>query len=115
MKRLIGLLLLAGCAHTTTVTPPPPPAISKVVFTWTGTGNPSLRPCGTGVSIPCLTGYTITDGTTVVANPPIDLLTYTLTPAPPAGMHSYGLAVNVLNADGSTSASPKALSVAVIQ
>ena len=110
---LLGLLLLTGCARST-VTPPPPPPISRVVFTWTGTGNPSLRACSIGVVPPCLSGYTLTDGPVVIASPAIGLVTYTLTPAP-AGTHTYGLAVNVLAADGSTITSPKALSVAVTQ
>ena len=111
---LAGLLILAGCGHSTTVTTPPPPAIGSVVFTWTGTGNPSLRACATGVTTPCLSGYTLTDGTTVIASPAIGLLTYTLA-SPAAGSHSYGLQVNVLNADGTTTASPKAVTAILIQ
>lgn len=114
MKRLLFLLLLAGCASPK-VTPPPPPAINGILFSWTGTGNPSLRACATGVVPPCLSGYTLTDGTNIVTNPAIGTLSYLLTPSPAVGTHNYGLQVNVLNADGSTTASPKAMTVVQIQ
>jgi hypothetical protein len=111
---LIGLLLLAGCAGPK-VTAPPPPAINGVLFSWTGTGNPSMRACGTGVVPPCLSGYVLTDGTVIVTSPSIGTLSYLLSPSPTVGTHNYGLAVNVLNADGSTTASAKALTVVQIQ
>lgn len=112
---LIGLLLLAGCANTATVNAPPPPAINGVLFSWTGTGNPSLRACAIGVVPPCLSSYVLTDGTVTVTSPAIGILSYLLTPSPTVGTHNYGLAVNVLNADGSTTPSPKALTVVQIQ
>lgn len=72
----------------------------NVVFTWTGNGNPTLPACSTTVTTSCLTGYTLSDITSlsspVVVSSAIaeSALTYTLAPLPTVGSHTYSLVVN---------------------
>jgi hypothetical protein len=96
MQRLFWLLLLTvfpACAQT------------SLVFTWGS--NPSNAgnwpPCSKSVKKMCRTGYTLTDVTAtsapVVVTSTIaqDSTTYTITPLPSAGLHTYNLVVNAKN------------------
>jgi hypothetical protein len=109
---LVCMQALVGCPKPSKPTPPVAP--SKVVFSWKSTGNPSIRACGTGIATPCLKEYTLCDGNTLIARPAIGTFRFTLSPLPAAGSHDYSLVVNVLNADGSITASPKALSMQAV-
>jgi hypothetical protein len=114
VKYCLGLLLvgLLGCTAKV-ATPPPPPVITGVLFGWSGPGN-TLPACPSALA--CNASYTISDKTSgvVIATVPIPLLSYLLNPAPPAGLHSYGLVVNIQNPDGSTATSPQALTVVTL-
>lgn len=106
------VMLLTGCTASAPP-PPPPPAITGVLFGWSGPGN-TLPACPSALA--CNESYTISDKAagTVVATVPMQLLSYLLKPAPAAGIHNYGLVVNIQNADGSTATSPQALTVVVL-
>lgn len=97
---LTGLLLLTGC-----------PKAVKVTASWTGNGNPQIPVCGTA---PCLQNYTLTrqDTGAVIATIPISATSYSFSASTAnlSGTVTLGLAVNRLNADGTVTASPKALS-----
>jgi hypothetical protein len=100
-----GLLLLVGCPSKTVT----------VVCKWTGNGNSSVPVCGTA---PCLSNYSLyrQDTGAVIATIPITSTTYSFSASTVGltGSVTLGLQVNRLNADGTTTASPRALSVAVI-
>ena len=72
----------------------------SVIFTWSGDGNTSLPGCSATVTTACLTTFTLSD-TTVAATPvvisstiPYNVLTYTLTPLPAVGAHTYSLMIS---------------------
>src|SRR6201996_8357020 len=79
---------------------------SKIVFTWTSgnVGSIALPACSSTVTTSCVTGYTLTmDSTTTVAGPSSigpTLTTFTQTPLPAVGSHSYSLVMNGFDAVG---------------
>lgn len=90
MLKLISLLLLAAA---------PAFAQSGVTFNWASDGNPSIPLCSTTVTTSCKSNLVLSDITSlsspVVVNNDIadTLLTYTLTPLPTVGAHTYSLYV----------------------
>jgi hypothetical protein len=87
----LGLLLAAAPAFAQ--------SYSKVVFTWTA-GSPLWPACSGTVTTSCTVGQTITD-ITVPATPVVisstisaTALTYTETPFPSPGVHTWSLVVN---------------------
>ena len=92
---------------------------SGVIFTWTGTGNPALPSCSSTVTASCLTGYTLTDTTgstpvVISSTIPANALTYTETPLPSVGAHTWSLVVNGKDQSGnSISSNPVTLTLTV--
>lgn len=108
MKRLLlgaALLPLLGCPKTVSVT-----------CTWSSDGNPSIPACGTA---PCLQGYSLYNQNTgtLIATIPITSTSYSFSASTStmSGPVTLGLQVNLLNADGTVTASPRALSSVTIQ
>lgn len=91
MKHLIKLLFLFAI---------PAMAQTAIVFTWTNgnTGSSAYPACTSTVTKSCVTGFTLMmDGSTTVAGPSSigpTLTTYTQTPLPAVGTHSYVLTMN---------------------
>lgn len=83
-------------------------AQTSIVFTW-GT-NPSdgdrWLPCSKSVKKMCRAGYTLTDVTAtsapivITSSIPKDSYTYSLTPLPSPGLHTYNIVVNAKGAVG---------------
>ena len=95
-KWLLILLLLPLGAH----------AQSAVQFNWTGDGNTGMPACPATTPKSCVSGYTLTDIT--VATAPVVLssaiaetaLTYTESPLPSVGSHTWSLVVNGYDQSG---------------
>jgi hypothetical protein len=93
---------------------------AQVVFTWSGTGNPSLSACSDTVKTSCISGFTLTDITTssapVVISSAIaeSATTYTLSPLPAVGSHTWSLVVNGFDQSGNAIASSPATVTATV-
>lgn len=100
-KRILQLLLLFGMTMVVGAAT----AQSKVVLTWTSgnTGSNALPACPATSPTSCVTGYTLSmDGTQVAGPSSIGptATTYTQTPLPAPGSHSYSLVMNGFDALG---------------
>jgi hypothetical protein len=93
-------------------------AQSSVVFTW-GNGNPSIADCSATVTSSCLVGYTLTDTTfspgSVISSAILaTALTYTESPLPSVGSHTYSLVATGKDQSGNpVSSTPATVTVAV--
>lgn len=89
MKLVLALLLFSSSAFAQS---------PGIVFTWSSNGNPGVPACSTTVTTSCLTTFTITDTTSapvvISSTIPSTVLTYTLTPEPAPGAHTYSLALS---------------------
>lgn len=100
---ILSLLFLASSAFAQT---------TGIIFNWTGNGNAGVPTCSSTVTSSCLTTFTLTDTTTTTS--PVVLssailpsaLTYTLSPLPPTGTHTYSLMINGLDSSGLPVSSP---------
>jgi hypothetical protein len=84
-------------------------AQSGEVFTWVN-GNPTLPDCSATVTSSCLTGYILTDatvspGTVINSTIPATALTYTETPLPGVGSHTYSLVATGKDQSGNSASS----------
>jgi hypothetical protein len=94
-------------------------SLSSVVFSWTADGNRAIPACSKKITATCLTTYTLSDITNasvpvIVSSAIGSVLTYTLTPLPTAGSHTYALVVSGRDQSGNPkSSAPATLVVAV--
>lgn len=93
---------------------------STVQFTWTGTGNPNVPACSSTVKTACLSGYTLTDVTTAASPVVISstiaetALTYSESPLPSVGSHTWNLVVNGFDQSGNAiSSAPATVTLSV--
>lgn len=92
---------------------------SNVVFTWTGTGKRTIPVCSTTVTAACLTTYTLSD-TTNAPSPVIlscsdaHVFSYTLTPLPKPGLHTYSLVISGRDQSGISKSSIPATATVVV-
>jgi hypothetical protein len=90
----------------------------SITFTWTGDGNPTWPACSTTVTTSCLTDFTLSDITNapvvISSTIPESVLTYTLSPLPAVGSHTYSLFISGKDQSGNAvSSSPVTTTVAV--
>jgi hypothetical protein len=94
-------------------------SLSSVVFTWTGNGSGTIPVCKKGVTVACVTNYTLSDITDasmpkVISSGIGNVLTYTLTLLPTVGSHTYRLLVSGRDQSGNSKSSPPATATLVV-
>jgi hypothetical protein len=94
-------------------------SLSSVVFTWTGNGNVTIPVCKKEVTVACVTTYTLSDITDasmprVISSGMGNVLTYSLTPLPTVGSHTYRLVISGRDQSGNSKSSAAATATLVV-
>lgn len=114
MRKLLAILILALSPFASFA------QTGSVNFTWSGNGNPNLPACSGTVTNTCLTTFTIADITT--ASTPVVIssaiastaTSYTLTPLPTVGSHTYSLIISGKDQSGNSISSTPVTTTVVV-
>lgn len=114
MKTLLTGLILAFTFLTSLA------QTGSVNFTWNGNGNPNLPACSASVTSACLTTFTLSDITNASAPVVVSsaiastATTYSLTPLPAVGSHTYSLIISGKDQSGGAISSTPVTTTVVV-